>query len=268
LGGSWYCQNEDEDYPENRDDNIVIITPQDNEADKTPNKLAWESVDDVDLDDDDDEPMPPLIPQANDANESDSSDEEDEDENSESEKGPVTGRTSSSRAVRAPIRYRDQEIGAMIAGIERIDINDAYVQPEIAGAAVNARACEPVLSPDENNYLKAMDDIDGTDFGNEGTNEYEAVGAGLGGGFTNTAELMPLKYNEALHGRDKMKCEMAVNEEHNRMLKFGVWEAGRRRDLKTASNIITSTWAMEKKASGTFRARLDARGFEQREGQH
>jgi hypothetical protein len=76
-----------------------------------------------------------LIPQANDDSDSDSdsdSDDEDEDEDEDeasgSGKGPVTGRTSSGRAVRAPIRYRDQEIGAMLANIERMDINDAYVQ--------------------------------------------------------------------------------------------------------------------------------------------
>jgi hypothetical protein len=159
-------------------------------------------------------------------------------------------------------------LGAMLANIERMDINDAYVQAEIAGAAVNARAWKPVLSPAETKYLKAMDDIDGTDFGDEDANEYAAVGAGLGGGFMNTAELRPMKYNEALHGPDQKKWETAIDEEHNQMIKFGVWEAVRRRDLKTASKIITSTWAMKKKASGTYRTRLNARGFEQREGQH
>jgi hypothetical protein len=250
------------------DDDIVIVTPRNQETDENPNKSARESVDDVDLDEEDDEHMPQLIPQANDGNDSASSDEEDEDEASESGKGPVTGRTASGQAVRAPIRYRDQEIGAMLANIERMDINDAYVQAEIAGAAVSARAWELVLSPARNKYLKAMDDIDGTDFGDEDANEYAAVGAGLGGWFTNTAELRPMKYNEALHGPDQKKWETAVDEEHNIMLKFGVWEAVRRRDLKTASKIITSTWAMKKKASGTYRARLNARGFKQREGQH
>jgi hypothetical protein len=71
------------------DDDIDIITPQDNKADKNQNKLARESVDYVDLDEDedDDAPMPRLIPQVDDANDSDSSDQEDDDENSESEKG-------------------------------------------------------------------------------------------------------------------------------------------------------------------------------------
>jgi hypothetical protein len=61
--------------------------------------------------------------------------------------------------VRAPIRYRDQEIGAMLANIERMDINDGYVQAEIACTAVNAREWEPVLSPAETKYLKAMEEI-------------------------------------------------------------------------------------------------------------
>jgi hypothetical protein len=38
--------------------------------------------------------------------------------------------------------------------------------------------------------------------------------------------------------------------------------------VSAATNIITSTWAMKKKASGTYRARLNARGFEQKEGLH
>jgi hypothetical protein len=77
-----------------------------------------------------------------------------------------------------------------------------------------------------------------------------------------------MKYNEALNGPDHQKRQTAVDKEHNRMIKFGVWEAVRRGDLKTASKIITSTWAMKKNASGTYRARLNARGFEQREGRH
>jgi hypothetical protein len=109
------------------------------------------------------------------------------------------------RAVCAPIRYRDQETGAMLANIERMNINDAYIQAEIAGAAVNTRAWEAVMSPAETKFIKAVDDIDGTDFRDEDPNEYAAVGAGLGGGFTNTAELRPMKYNEALHAGPDQK---------------------------------------------------------------
>ena len=38
--------------------------------------------------------------------------------------------------------------------------------------------------------------------------------------------------------------------------------------MPEGAKIITSTWAMKKKANGTFRARLNARGFEQVEGVH
>jgi hypothetical protein len=88
-------------------------------------------------DDDDVEKKTKLIPQTNE--DSDSEDDDDEDSDSENDKGPVTGRTSSERAVRAPIRYRDMEIGAMLTDIQRMDIKDAYVQGEIASAAVNTR---------------------------------------------------------------------------------------------------------------------------------
>ena len=40
------------------------------------------------------------------------------------------------------------------------------------------------------------------------------------------------------------------------------------KDVKPGTKIITSTWAMKKKASGRYRARLNARGFEQQEGVH
>ena len=38
--------------------------------------------------------------------------------------------------------------------------------------------------------------------------------------------------------------------------------------MPEAAKILTSTWAMKKKANGTFRARLNARGFEQVDGEH
>jgi hypothetical protein len=52
-------------------------------------------------------------------------------------------------------------MGGMLVDIERIDIEDAYyVQAAIASAAVNARSWEPVVSPTEAKYLKAMEEID------------------------------------------------------------------------------------------------------------
>jgi hypothetical protein len=45
------------------------------------------------------------------------------------------------------------------------------------------------------------------------------------------------------------------------MMKHKVWE------LK-GSKVLTSTWAMKKKANGTYRARMNARGYEQVDGVH
>jgi hypothetical protein len=38
------------------------------------------------------------------------------------------------------------------------------------------------------------------------------VGAGLGGGFENTAELHVINYNEAMKSNDKEKLKVAVKE--------------------------------------------------------
>jgi hypothetical protein len=65
-----------------------------------------------------------------------------------------------------------------------------------------------------------------------------------------------------MNGPNKAKWQIAVDEEHERMTKYGVWEAVRRRDMLGAAKILTSTWAMKKKASGRFRARLNAWGVE------
>jgi hypothetical protein len=109
------------------EDEIIIVTPGHKEKADNPNKPSGKNVDDDDLinieDDDDEEKMPKLIPQTNE--DSDSELEDDEDSDSENDIGRVTGRTSLGRAIRAPIRYRDREIGAMLADIERMDIEDA-----------------------------------------------------------------------------------------------------------------------------------------------
>ena len=98
--------------------------------------------------------------------------------------------------------------------------------------------------------------------------EVMAVGAGIGGGFENTNELKVMKFNEAMAAADKDKWENAVDEEHERFVKRRVFEAVLKKDMPAAAKILTTTWAMKKKANGTYRARLDARGFEQEDGKH
>ena len=98
--------------------------------------------------------------------------------------------------------------------------------------------------------------------------EFACVGAGIGGGFGNTEELKPLKYKEAMASNDKAKWAEAVKKEFNNMKDYEVWKAVPKEEVPEDAKILTSTWAMKKKANGTFRARLNARGFEEIDGVH
>jgi hypothetical protein len=77
-----------------------------------------------------------------------------------------------------------------------------------------------------------------------------------------------MKYKEAMKGSDKDKWKKGVDEEHERFQKHKVFKAVPRGEVPVGSKILTSTWAMKKKASGVFRARLNARGYEQVPGKH
>jgi hypothetical protein len=87
---------------------------------------------------------------------------------------------------------------------------------------------------------------------------YGLVGAGIGGGFVDTQELHVMKFNEAMQTRDKNKWLKAVAEEHNRMKKYEVFKAVKRSELPRNAKVLSTTWAMKKKANGKFRARLTA----------
>jgi hypothetical protein len=50
-----------------------------------------------------------------------------------------------------------------------------------------------------------------------------------------------------------------VEDEHNQMVKHPVWQAVK---------IVSSAWAMKKKANGTFCTWLNARGYKQVNGIH
>jgi hypothetical protein len=68
--------------------------------------------------------------------------------------------------------------------------------------------------------------------------------------------------------QDKEKWEKAVAEEHARMLEHRVWTAVEASKVPRGSKIIDTTWAMKKKSNGTHRARINARGFKQVDGEH
>lgn len=98
--------------------------------------------------------------------------------------------------------------------------------------------------------------------------EMALVGAGIGGGFVDTNELHVMKFKEAMAGKDSVQWQKAVDEEHERMQKHRVWEPVPIKELPKGSKVLTSTWAMKKKANGTYRARMNARGYEQIDGVH
>jgi hypothetical protein len=168
--------------------------------------------------------------------------------------GGVNPQTRSGRTIRPPERLI-QEIGAFAA--------------QGATAAANY---EILLTAAEIQYYDTMKGLD-ENAGEYGCvsavlSEYGHVGAGLGGGFGNTQELHVTKYKEAMRTPDKPKWVKGVNEEQKRFKKHKCFKAVPPAEVPSGSKILTSTWAMKEKASGTFRARLNARGYEQVPGKH
>jgi len=211
---------------------------------------------DIDTDDTDDE-------QSND--EIEMSDSSDDDDDSEAESKTETGdenawkeasRTRSGRTVNAPSRL--------------IETNDVvgFTRQEAVGKLQ--------LSNFESYYYAALmnlscaetDECEMEEVDKVHLQEYACVGAGIGGGFQNTKELHIMKYKEAMDTPDKIEWEGVVKKEHQNMQVYGVWTPVRLQDLPEGTKVLTSTWAMKKKANGTYRARVVARGFEQIEGVH
>ena len=77
-----------------------------------------------------------------------------------------------------------------------------------------------------------------------------------------------MNYNSAMKTADKPKWYQVVNEEHKWMINMGVWEAVPRSNVPKDSKVISTTWVMKKNTNGNFRARVNARGFMQIEGEH
>ena len=123
------------------------------------------------------------------------------------------------------------------------------------------------------NYLGSLAELDNeeVDLNSELANlyvEYANVGAGVGGGFENTNELKPMKYEQVINGPDAKAWRAEIDNEHDRMVKNSVFEPVKRKNLPPGMKVIDSTWACKKKSNGTLRGRLNARGFKQVEGKH
>ena len=159
-----------------------------------------------------------------------SDDEEDENENKN------VARSRSGRPIKAPSRLIE-EIGHLINDLALTSVEDKYV-----------RELETITK--------------------EHPEEVACVGAGIGGGFTHTNELKPMKFDEAMSGPDADKWQKAVEEEKEKMDENDVFEEIPRNNVPEGAKVLTSTWAMKKKANGNFRARINARGYEQKDGEH
>jgi hypothetical protein len=98
--------------------------------------------------------------------------------------------------------------------------------------------------------------------------KYAFIGAALGSGFDNTTELHVMNYCKAMESDNKEKWFAAMKEEHERMVKNKVWRAVPPSEVPKGEKIISSTLTNKKKSNGTYRAQLNARGFQQIPGVH
>ena len=96
--------------------------------------------------------------------------------------------------------------------------------------------------------------------------EVGLIGAALGGGFDHTSELRVMNYKQAMATPDTPYWEEAVDEEHQKMVQYGVFKEIPRSEMQRGEKTMSSTWAMKMKSNGTRRARIAVRGFEQKEG--
>ncbi len=89
--------------------------------------------------------------------------------------------------------------------------------------------------------------------------KYVNVGAGIGGGFTNTLELKVMKYYEAINRPGGKAWKEEVRKEHQRMINSGIFEPVKISELPEGIKLIDTAWAMKKKNLGTLRGRVNVR---------
>lgn len=223
------------------------------EADRykvTPTAVAIDA-DDDDSDDESIEGMPPLEPRNHDDEDSDSDDDDSdyEDENSDS-----NSNTDNEDELEPPVKT--SRVGRVLKPKRHQDYQYYASEMNYYTAMYNTMDKEDI-------EYKTVQDVY--------NKECAMVGAGIGGGFQNTKELRVMKFKEAMANDDEEErrgWQEAVDTEHEKMKKFNVFKPVRKEDIPKGTKIITSTWAMKKKANGTKRARINARGFEQEAGVH
>lgn len=102
-----------------------------------------------------------------------------------------------------------------------------------------------------------------------GTQDSDVMGVGAASSnYNNTAELHVLNYKQAMNSSDREEWKKEVKREKERFDKSNAVSPVKRREVPRGTKIMTSTWAMKRKSNGTYRARCNLRGFEQRDGEH
>ena len=71
-----------------------------------------------------------------------------------------------------------------------------------------------------------------------------------------------------MKSKDAERWKIKIEKEKDRFDKYKCFMIVNRGDIPSNAKIMSTTWAMKQKASGQLRGRLNARGYEQLEGQH
>ena len=163
--------------------------------------------------------------------------DEDEEPDSENRQMNNSGEDNSEEDVETEENNYDkskQSRRGRTTGSGRVTFRPAKLIDEMNGAE---------LTFAEKNYYSILED-----------EEIACVGAGIGGGFENTSELKVMKYKEAMETDERENWKKSVEEEHERMKKYKVWEPIEEKNVPEDATVITSTWAMKKKSNGKYRA--------------
>lgn len=91
------------------------------------------------------------------------------------------------------------------------------------------------------------------------------VDSGLGGGYYNTYQLKPMKYDETM-AADKKGWTKEVNKEHQLMIENNFWRPMKLENFLKVTKIITSTWAWKLKPRDRKQKRLNAILYEKING--
>jgi hypothetical protein len=178
--------------------------------------------------------------------------------------------TRSSRVSRPPAWLSEYVTSALDTdAIQEAQERAATYSPQLSRAEVNYYAC-PTSKPHEVDGEECFLGVSASECRDKFTScaELSMVSLGAGTGFENTKELRVMKYDEAMASPDKAKLEAAVKAELDKMVKENVVELVKRDELPRGAKVLSSTWVMKKKPNGTYRARMNARGYEQRDGIH